>query len=1313
MPNPSYLQARIEAASSSSPAAGSTPPSSAATSSLSLGAIIGIAIGGSVILFAALTPMLMMLARWQDRWRAEAAATIGASCPISSSTFADGSTGHDNPEESSMDKGAPRRLRKKSVTSELYDPTMVAVMAGARGRQSLPVLSPVVSRPGSLMNLGEAFAAVGARGDSRDGVAGDMVKKQRSPEKQRGYMIYQHRRRASWIDEDALHGPSISSPGKKNKNATAKRNPSWVANFGRGLGRSLSRRFSVRRGAAGSSHLVGRSPTLPYTETRQHSGSASPSRSAADADEKLVVAREDVRSVRDIEEGIATAPAQHQHQHQNHHYQNQVETVGTPRKAYTPRSADPSPKRPSNAAMLHNNGNSNNDIPGQRSTIVFDAAQRLAGGARVPMPMSMSMPASPVGPVGPRPQHRRMTQSNTDAELQAILRRTAERLQDGNRSARRQTMMQPATTSSLPSSPMRVPDGNASSRDRASAPGTPAGGASGRYDRAAAFSSKTSSPAKSHKSAPAVLADNANVRAAELDGGSLQVPGASSVTAQSQDQSKTARRHTRQMSQLSQTSMVSEADSLVASRRGSQADMIQTPLSSPSRSGLATTTPPANSSQPHPQIRQLVAVSEMQRPFSMASTESSALSTVYSEEEASLHHRSPPMSNGNLKASGAKRSPIPSTLMERQAMEQALSACDAFVKRSSQMSLDGVGGPKPPLDNSSASPRPLRVRKGTLSQTAAASQDPQSSPKASTTRTAAATTSHEQQRKSPKTGSHATTPKTAGRPLSFTIHALDDAANDPFTVATPSPPPAMTTRLSKLFSPLPAKDGPGVSNPSSPRSQHSPSSKSRPSEAQTTPRPNGKDHTPTRSPASRPRVVMPPPHVLHAAATSGEGAAAVGGGSRNSSTSSSRTSQASEGGLSSVYESYAHRNSSYSSFSMYGYGGGGGANENDEDTGTVATSTARNSVVTMITVTDPTTAATSPTRGGSNSSSSNGFSPSGRESRFGFRGRDILASSRQQQQQQRLSGIVARPAAADGITITVKSPTSPHHYHHQQQKQHLRTASSESHHSAASSSSSRYSQDEEEEAANTVPPLLLPSRARPGHGHGHGHHRSGAQHSVSITSSRYTRVASAVAELRRMNSQVSCVSTTSESAPPPSSSSASSHGKKKTTTKDEKYGEGEAEENKKPQPQQPGASPTLPDLRGGGFSPGRSGTRAGGRNYLALGVTATTTTTTPVAITAIQEKQQQQQDNSGATTTPARGSVAKAARDLEGGGWRGDEKDRTDAARSSLMTHADKLVRQREADKRASVESLGLYDAQGFLKGSPQRQSFLSPGSKP
>jgi hypothetical protein len=66
------------------------------------------------------------------------------------------------------------------------------------------------------------------------------------------------------------------------------------------------------------------------------------------------------------------------------------------------------------------------------------------------------------------------------------------------------------------------------------------------------------------------------------------------------------------------------------------------------------------------------------------------------------------------------------------------------------------------------------------------------------------------------------------------------------------------------------------------------------------------------------------------------------------------------------------------------------------------------------------------------------------------------------------------------------------------------------------------------------------------------------------------RVTSAVAELRRMNSQISCVS---------GSSTATG-----TTTCDTEI-----------------ASPALPALRGGGFSPGKKGTGGGAKNYLALG----------------------------------------------------------------------------------------------------------------
>ncbi|KAI5924068.1 hypothetical protein F4810DRAFT_143431 [Camillea tinctor] len=1266
MPNLSYLQARIEAASSSS----STPPGSVtpeAASTLSLGAIIGIAVGGSVVLFAALTPVLIILAKWQDRRRAESSPLVTACCPISSSTFAaiTSRDGQYHEEDRTWEKSGSRRLRKKSVASEqvMFDATTGTASGEGGGgrRESLPVLPPVVSRPGSF-NFIDPFAVARAQDESGDGTEAT-VKKQRSPDKQRGYMIYQHRRKTSWIDEDALHGPSITSP---KKGGVAKRNPSWVANFGRGLGRSLSRRFSVRRGAAGASQLVGRSPTLPYTEAARGSRSVSPTKTTH-MDEKITVA-EEIKSARDIEAGIVTAPVQ---QKRNHHYptQTQVEQRGAPPQAYAARREDPSPRRPtSNVPMINNNYNDNNGT-NHRNTVALYAAQQLAGGARLPVPMSMTMPAAPIGP---RPRHRRMTQSNTDAELQAILRRTAERLQDGKQSTRRQTMMYPGSAPSTSSTPRRRAPGGLNS-----IPNTPSRGTGGVYDPTASNSGNTS-PTKSQKSAPAVLAACDELRA-ELDGSSsLQVPvPTQGLPHQSQTHNQTPRRHARQISQISQASMVSEADSLVVSRRGSQQDAVQTPLSSPSRSvGAAQTSPASNNPQMVAQIRQIPAVPAFQRPFSMASTESSALSTVYSEEETSMVYRSPP-ANGDARAGGERAVPNPKTHMERQAMQEALLACDAFVKRSSQMSLGGVGGPRSPLDNG-ASPQPLRVRKEAKGQTAASSKLSSQSSQGSGSDPIAAQDGNNHSLK-------ATTPK-AGPPC-FTIHALDDVSNDPFTAKTPSP----VTRLSKLFSPLPAKQPSTPSSPMSPKS----ASSSRTARQETR-----KDQTPTRSPSSRRRVV-PPPHVLRAgpvgdAAPVGVAVSAYVGGMNESPVREPASPAPSEGGLSSVYDSYAYRDSSYSS-----YGGGSGAAVNETEAATVNT-TARNSISTQVTA--PTTAATSPTRGNSNSSSD---SPSGRASRCGYRVRDIVGSQ-QNPMPTTVEEEAVKSQSPNQISITVKAPSPTQQqrsrYHHRRRTgtTHTRTSS---HHSTASTESSRYSQDGNEgESANPVPPLHLPygTLTHRSSNSVRRHQRSGAQHSVSIThpgggwvsnsthlstatsksggGGKYTRVASAVAELRRMNSTVS---SSSSSVTATSSATAELAAFKRAQDDKERLRKTTAQGHNKSSGS--GTSPTLPDLRGGGFSPSRSGTRAGGRNYLALG-------STPQSQTQTQDQETAASDDKSPSSVPAV--------PLRGGG-------------AGLRTHARKLAvaESSRGSKRASIESLGLYDEDGFLKNSPERQGgggFLS-----
>ncbi|KAI1084195.1 hypothetical protein F5B20DRAFT_593299 [Whalleya microplaca] len=664
---------------------------------LSTGAIVGIAIGGAIVIFAALAPLVFYIARRQDRRHAAAVDTLTGS-PVRAQA------------------GSPRRLRKKSLIAE---PTFVPEVVMANPHSSLPVLPPVLSRPGSF-TMG-SFGGEGSnngKGSGRNSADGRMQRpKSRSPEKQKGYDVYENRRKTSWIDEDALHGPRIASPKK------AKRKASWL---GTGLGRSLSRSLSFRKRAA---ELMA-SPTLPWPEA----GFGKPTQSNSKGHPGNAI-----HDMHKAQTPMAPQPVLQQ-------------VAASPRKAYVHVSV-PDPSRspgyisrpPSN--VIHN--------PRQRNSVALEAAEQLAGGARVPDPFTVNGPQTP-GQVQRPP---RMKQHATETELTEILRMTAERLQDGNRSARRQTMMVPGS-------------GRSREDDYASLRGEPS------------YSGATS-PAKSQKSAPAAIIYS------ELEG--------SSPAAQQLPVPTNTPRHTRQMSHVSMASMMSEPDSLVASRRGSQAE-IQTALSSPSRAGRSTDPIPI----PSPQGIE----SQQSRPYSTASSESSALSTLYSEEESSS--RSPPISEMRL-----DRSP---TDKERQAITKALSAYDTFNNRRRTSNRESQPSQQQPLEHGQ-SRSPQRTRKGTLGEIVPLA--PRTLPSAPPA-----------DRKTPSE-----LPNTR---LSFTIHALDQHDDDPFVAKTPSPQP----RLSKLFSPLPADQ---FKTP--------------------TPVVHVSEKTPTPSPTHR-RVVLPPPQSLRAAASS-------------------------------------------------------------------------------------------------------------------------------------------------------------------------------------------------------------------------------------------------------------------------------------------------------------------------------------------------------------------------------------------------------------------------------------------------------------
>ncbi|KAI0835290.1 hypothetical protein F5Y06DRAFT_137627 [Hypoxylon sp. FL0890] len=646
--------------------AGNQDASPSSTPVLSTGAIAGIAIGGAVVLFAALATLLIKLANRQERRRQS----------VSPSEF---------PEIAAESGVGPKRLRKKSIVGDhvgsALDKEMDETgMEESKSRRSSLQVSPARTRQGSF-TMGNGSGSGSAR-NSVDTQMGVQVQKTRSPDKQRGYGMYQHRRKTSWIDEDALHGPTITSPQKTKQKH--RRRVSW---FDGGLARSLSR-LSTRSG-------IGEvSPTLPYTEGGE--------RQELDTSADSPGTREGSKSVHF--NGYNTTPRSSRHQQQAN---------TSPQRTYGPSSIANSNSSSGNPAqsppdIVHN--------PRYRSRVSFQAAQQLAGGARLPAPINI--------PQGQGQAQRQpiLKHSATDTELTEILRMTAERLQDGNRSERRQTLMMPYVPRRLANGGVQVrTDLNYEPLDRGEI-----------------------SPAKSHKSAPATMSY------AELEGSTPKV--------QSPQKQVQTPRHSRQpsyISRMSQASILSEPDSLVAPKRESLSG-VQTALSSPSRHARSTepTPSPQSASQPG-------------RPFSYGSSMSSALSTLYSMEEAS--NRSPPAGDLVYDASPVEKS--------RRTPEKVLSAF-GMLRPNLYPEEDGQISPTHRFEDDDVPP-PLRIRRGTLGGPVPPDNAPASRPP-----------SHK------KTGS--------GDPLkrrsSFAIHAMN-GNDDPFTaVATPKNP----ARLSKVFSPLPA-----------------------------------------------------------------------------------------------------------------------------------------------------------------------------------------------------------------------------------------------------------------------------------------------------------------------------------------------------------------------------------------------------------------------------------------------------------------------------------------------------------------------------
>ncbi|KAI1125863.1 hypothetical protein F5Y10DRAFT_294252 [Nemania abortiva] len=935
MPNPTLIQAHQEGTSVHELADRSVAPVAA----LSGGAIAAIAAAGSVALFILLIgPLLIYLAKRRERHSS-------ASCPVSSLAFVEhGQLANED------DLNIPRRLRKKSTASE---PPMYLGMGDAdsdenEGRHggrmkvarhlSLPIVPTVFSRSKGLGFGDPSIGSVsgtssnGRSNRSRSKTRSHGEKNNGSPEKNRGHIIYQNRRKTSWIDEDALHGPRISP---KKKAAKASR---WFT--GNGLTRTLSRHLSFRGHRAPE---LARSPTLPYTETSK--GSEFVGKSPAKSLE--VQGTGSTGNARRMREFQAEIDIEQQQQQQPRFPVRQpaheggsmnIQVINTGPQAFPiPTAGFTFPQSQNDAAM--------------------NAAEQLAGRARVPY--------LDVGANAQR--YPGIQESNTDAELQAILRRTAERLQDGNRSARRQTLMMPTSSS-------------ASRLQNRTRWGSNQECSCGREHPPTA--ELPPSPAKSQRSAPA-----------ELEGSS---PGARQSMSQNGAPWQTHRRtHTQRISHIS---MISEPDSLAAtpSRRGSQADGIHTALSSPSRMA-----------QTSPSYQQQVLI---QRSYTPVSDQSSALSTVYSEEEGTP-------SILKLDDDVPKRD----GKMERTAIAQALSP-----RTTDYTENDGGRQTQANFQmNQSPSPRYRHTRYGTLGQISLNGNKNSSevaSPRQDDLRQPTA-------RPSPKAMSR------------YTLEALQSAtSDDPFTTCATTPKQATPQRLSQIFSPLPS--------------------------ATETPSATAEDDHGTPTPSPSRKRVLPPPHRLCPDSNSPtlghyhDAQPAIQPPSREPSPA------ASESGLSSVYDSYR--------YSRYSFEGSQAA-------------LARLSTGTMLTV--------PPTEASPGKSS---------VARWGEEVSPATSTeSRMEGPEMEVAGLYTHPHLASPSMATsighALDDAQPHAHG-------IRDVSLGG---MSAFSASAYSQDGEdgEDGEDRLAPLV------PFH--------SGAGASVGR---RTMRVTSAVAELRRMNSQISCVS---------------------------------------------------------------------------------------------------------------------------------------------------------------------------------------------
>lgn len=1289
-------------------------------SSLSNAAIIVIAIASAAAFFVCLALLLIRIANWQERRRGP----VTAICPASGVSFLVGV----EPDAAGSEAGRSNRLRKKSFVSERHTYDNNDARTGSRGTSvetgemdreredgrlgvPPPVLPPVLSRPGSF-----TFGLFGGDGVDRDANANASASAKSSTETQRQKKYNKSTRKSlqdrhrtpSWIDEDALHGPLMApSPSRKNKGI--KKNSRFLS-----LGRSLSRRLSWRREEV--IEIIHRSPTLPHTKMEQEqkqqesSESEIPTRRVRDA--RLAAAQERLAGVLQRDPNIVVAAVSPQQPQPEEFVAQPGGSSLLRHESHTgfivgmPSDSVHNPKHRNSAAEA-----------------ALEATEQLAGSARVPVssvpqpqPQSQQSQQVQISPQRPQ-QPTRAIKSATDAELAGILRSTAERLQDRRPSGslRRRTMASQGMGTGI-----RFAEMSTTTDDRDSVLHAPT-----TRVRGSVFDiSAESSPAKTPKSAPAVMSSYA-----ELEGCSPN-PQASSSSSFFPPQPTTPG-HRRQASHTSFASMISEPDSLMPSpsRRGSSQyhevqQMSLTVLSSPNRRQLE---------------RDSTTFSDG-RPYSATSGESSALSTLYSEDETHMQgqvQQGPP-SNELRFDNGATHITTTTTTPTRTRTADITGGWRVQGPRPQTYSspyhnifnktYQANGGEKQGNNRSSAkfafedgeSPRPWRARRGTVAGPCFPQEQQQQQQQAYPT-----TTSNQE-------------------------HIEEN--DDPF-LTNKSVAPLETTSLwqqqqrrpSRLLPPLPVELAADEVE-SEPIKKGSPSSGRRLPLVHVT-KTATMAELPT-GPATRDEemdqavLVVLPPQVLRPVVSSPTlGAAGAlldverrsGGGASPA---------ISEAGLSSVYDSYNYAESVQAD----------GVTEAvtlvaavprimagsspTRDIATTTTTLVRSDNVTG----SPRTTTTTTTGGNNNNSSSSSgsspfiSSPSGRGSRAGFRASHQLDRDEEEDAQYCID---SKKSIARNSYYSTPPRTAERERERERDRRPRLRESLESK-SDPNPRSLRYNNnDDDDDDDDALPPLPLTLPLTPTKSKSYT-----AGSSSSASNSNNLRVANSIAELRRMNSQLSSASGHSGYSNSSGNNSSVGGGG---------GGGGGTNNNTDTEP----GSPTLPALRGGGCSPG-SRNRDSGRNYLSLGGSSTSgdsvnggnssrgsTETSPVRIgrggggggglqwrSAPVGGRSRRGTMVGLNHGGSSGSSAERVRNsvgvLTGDGNSGNvgvgvvaewarqhqqqeqRKQQQQQQQQPVTTGASsqlELELERENGvlyaQRTSARSLGLYDEQSFLKSSP------------